>query len=220
MIELPSINLNIVNQSNILNLDNINVFNELIKSNLINLIQFNLVYSSETDGKDCLIMQSKLMNKSNLMFLVKTDDGKVFGIYTSQTLNYNNQPKYDNQLSLFSIDLNEWFNVQTKFFRTGFNETKSELILPCQFNVNDYIGYGLQLAYFTIVILDSNNKSYYTNLEIYSDKVFNMKGYKLSEVFGGQDSDDSDYTKLTGLGIFTDINIVDIEVYCLEFNDE
>lgn len=217
MICVSSINSIKVNQSNILNSDNINVFNELIQSNLIDLIdklnsniRFNLVYSSELDGNDCLIMQSKLMDKSNLMFLVKTDDGKTFGIYTSQTLNYNNQPKYDNQLSLFSVDLNEWFNVQTK----------SELILPCQFNVNDYIGYGLQLAYFTIVILDSNNKSYYTNLKIYSDKVFNMKGYKLSEVFGGQDSDDSDYTKLTGLGIFTDINIVDIEVYQLEFDIE
>lgn len=200
------------NQSNILTLDNIDVFNELVQSNLIDKrnVQFNLVYSTEFHNKNCLDMQAQLMNKSNLMFLVKTDEGKVFGFYTSQTLNYNNQPKYDSQLSLFSVDLNEWFNVQTK----------TELMFPCQFNINDYIGYGLQLSYFTIALLDVNNKSYYTNLRIYNDKIFNMKGYKLSEVFGGQDSDDSDYTKLTRLGIFTDINIVDIEVYCLEFDVE
>lgn len=206
MIDSNKLN-SLVNQSNILTLDNINVFTQLILSNFsyVDSNRMNLVYSSAIHGKTTLDIQTQLKNKSNLLFLVKTDEGKVFGVYTSETLEYTNKPKYDKHLSLFLVDLNEWFNVQTG----------SKFVLPCEFNLNDYIGYGLQLGYSILVLLDLKGKSYYTNLEIYSDKVFNMKGFKLSEVFGNEEPDDLPYINLIPTRVFSDINIVDIEVYQL-----
>lgn len=180
--------------SEIINQDNYNIFDNLIGANLNRHINnLTQVYSSEVDGLTREAIQQRLTNKSNLIFLVKTVENKVFGAYVSKPLYYDNTVKMDNQLSLFSVDLNEWFRAAEA--RVG----------QFRLNLSDFGNCGLHITFSTLVLLGQNNRCYYNSLD--TDNLFNMNGISPVEVFGGSISqDDEDCNEL---------HVINIEVYQL-----
>ena len=91
--------------SEIINTDNINIFESLTcKTN-----KMKLIYIMTRDGGNRKSMQSKIKGHSNLIVLVKTNENKIFGGYTSCKIEYG--WKDDSKAFLFSVDLNEKFNV-------------------------------------------------------------------------------------------------------------
>ncbi len=59
------------------------------------------------DGNNKESMQNKIKNHSNIIVIVKTNENKIFGGYTSCKIEYDGKIKIDNKSFLFSIDLNK-----------------------------------------------------------------------------------------------------------------
>ena len=180
--------------SDIINQDNYNIFKNLLETNLhCHINNLNRVYSSEINGMTREIMQQHLVNKSNLIILAKTVENKVFGIYESQVLHYDNMVKIDNDLSLFSVDLNEWFRSQE--CRLG----------AFRLNFSDFANAGFQITFATLVLLGVNNKCYYNSLD--TNSLFDMRGLEVFEIFGGLPSQDVEDCN--------EVNTIAIEAYQL-----
>lgn len=177
--------------SDIINQDNYHVFDRLLLNINSNANKLTKLYSSETDGNTVTDIQEHLRHKSKLVFLVKTIENKIFGAYVSQLLNYDNTVKMDNGLSLFSVDLNEWFSSRKQ--RDG----------AFRLNLSDYNNVGLHITYSTLVLFGVNNKCYYNSLD--TDNFFNMNGYTVAEIFGGYPSQDVEDCN--------EFNIIAVEVY-------
>ena len=100
-------------KSEIINSDNVNIFEELVcKTN-----KLKLIYQMTRDGRNRESIQNKINNHSNLITIVKTDEGKIFGGYISCKLEYpSSSYKKDNKSFLFSIDLNMKFNIKNGYY--------------------------------------------------------------------------------------------------------
>ena len=60
------------------------------------------------DGGGKESMQNKIKNHSNIIVIIKTEEGKIFGGYTSLNIEYIYGEKEDNNSFLFSKDINSF----------------------------------------------------------------------------------------------------------------
>ena len=63
-----------------------------------------LLFNSEVDGTDINKLKDAYINKPNLIFLIKTQKGRRFGAYSSETFLDKFFEKHDNKAFIFSLD--------------------------------------------------------------------------------------------------------------------
>ena len=132
--------------SEIINEDNKNIFENLVcQTN-----KLKLLYRKTKDGvnlkstcQNKKLMQNKVRGHSNIVVLVKTDENKIFGGYTSCKIEYYGKAKKDNKSFLYSIDLNEKFNIK---------ENEDAI---CVGSI-----YGIRFGYGDLILFDEYNKCY------------------------------------------------------------
>ena len=147
--------------SRIINSDNKNTFESLICS----MDKLKLLYQMSRDGNNKESMQNKIQNHSNIIAIVKTNENKVFGGYTSMKIEYGNRFIKDNEAYLYSVDLNEKYRI---------NDAEHALSL------NN--GSGLSFGTSQLVLFNLNNKCY---CEFTSDNIYDINENDYLNICGG-----------------------------------
>ena len=103
----------IVYISSIINEYNYNIFKRLVCSydGYEYSYKLKLIYSMTRDGRTSTDIRNKIIGHSNLLVLIKTNRNKIFGGYTSIEIDDGIGFRKDEHAFLFSIDLNEKFEV-------------------------------------------------------------------------------------------------------------
>ena len=102
-----SINSNLFKESKWLNNNNqyLNLIKEGIKHQLNKeIVGTNLIYRCSKDGDDCSIFHSKCDGISNTLVIGESESNKIFGGFTSQSWDQENQTKYDDNAFLFQLN--------------------------------------------------------------------------------------------------------------------
>ena len=119
-------------------------------------------YGRDIDS-DKEAMQEKIKGHSNIVVLVKTKENKIFGGYTSSKIEYKDTWRIDNKAFLFSIDLNEKFNIKEN-----------------RWAIDDSNNYGIRFGYNDLVLFNGKwnecyscfgwKRSFYETNEITRDE--------------------------------------------------
>ena len=117
-------------------------------------------YGRDIDS-DKEAMQEKIKGHSNIVVLVKTKENKIFGGYTSSKIEYKDTWRIDNKAFLFSIDLNEKFNIKENGYvirdnyYCGIKLGNADLILLDDYQLDDdhhsyicYSFFGSEYSYY------------------------------------------------------------------------
>ena len=115
------------------------LFESFILKNEVDFIKFSelcdikmnnikLLYRSTRDGFDYLNIVNKINNKSNLIFLYKTENDKIFGAYIKtklENINLNGSRKYykDENAFSFSLNNNKKYKILQPSNAIGFDST-------------------------------------------------------------------------------------------------
>ena len=102
-----SINSNLFKESKWLNNNNqyLNLIKEGIRHQLNKeIVGTNLIYRCSKDGDDCSIFHSKCDGISNTLVIGESESNKIFGGFTSQSWDQNEQTKYDDNAFLFQLN--------------------------------------------------------------------------------------------------------------------
>ena len=66
--------------------------------------KIDLLFNSQIDGTDINKLKNAYLNKSNLIFVIKTKKGRKFGAYSKETFLDQEFNKKDSKAFLFSLD--------------------------------------------------------------------------------------------------------------------
>ena len=141
------------------------------------------------DINDKKSMKNKIINHSNLIVIIKTNENKIFGGYTNCKIEYNREYKKDNKSYLFSIDLNEKFNIKE----------------DAKYAIIDDDKYGICFGSCELVLFNNCNECF--SFFGRSGCKFDNKGIKREEFCGGtKRNDDSNNFKPIEIEIYEIIN--------------
>ena len=98
-----------------------------------------LIYQMSRDGNNKESMQNKIKNHSNIIVIVKTNENKIFGGYTSLKIEYNNKWKKDNKSFLYSVDLNKKFNKKENKYAVSDNNDNGIALMQFFFSKNNLL---------------------------------------------------------------------------------
>lgn len=183
-------------QSEIITNDNYNIFRDLLQDHItIDVRRLKRIYCGSIHGMNRGELQNRVRGNKNLVFVIKTIENKIFGVYVSQQLNYDNTVKYDSYLSMFSVDLNEWFTHRED---TG---------LSYKLKLSDLRNAGLHITYTTFVLFGlDGTKTYYNTLDSNNMFSFNRSVEEIhNEIFGGEPKSSIDNCY--------NLQLLDVEVY-------
>ena len=101
-------------QGKLLNKDDINLLIEWIKSDdkQINKVKFELCYDAKQNGDDKDNFHKFCDNVGPSLLIVKTESNYIFGGYTKENWENNNNSKYDDTAFLFSLNNKERLKIK------------------------------------------------------------------------------------------------------------
>lgn len=155
--------------STILNKENLNIFENLVApiANIRRLYRFTDELAKRPNESYYVSLNSKLEGFNKLIVLIKTDIGKVFGLYIPVRLYNDDSVRFNNNIYLFSVDLNEKFKLADNVAMYDMSDTGIEFM-----DSNNAFG-----------LFHPSNECVYINR---TNDVFNLNGIDPSDIFGSE----------------------------------
>lgn len=157
--------------STILTNENLNIFESLVLpesktiADIRRLYRFTDAIAEHPDEPYYILLNARLEGFNKLIVLIKTDIGKTFGLYIPVRLFNDDSIRFNHNIYLFSIDLNEKFRLSDNVAIYDMSDTGIEFM-----DNNNAFG-----------LFHPSNECIYVNR---TNNVFNLNGIDPTDIFG------------------------------------